>query len=92
MEGTLKERNSEMKMVWVVIGLIGAQLLGIDMGQLLSLLTNAQQHLSGQGSQAGGVNVGDFSLPALVGIYAWGRTKLKSLTPGGTVNDDLSGK
>lgn len=72
------ERNSEGKMIWVVIALIGAQLLGVDVGQILALLTSAQQHLeSSGGGNAVKLLGGDLSLPALAGLYAWNRTCLK---------------
>ena len=70
------ERNSEKQMVWAVIAILGCQLLGIDVGQLLGLVTEAKQHAD---QIAGGLDLADITLPGIVAIYAMGRTKLKTM-------------
>ena len=71
------ERNSEKQLTWAVVGIIGAQVLGVDVQQIISLITEAQQHAAHVNSQAGGLLSGDISLPALVGVYVWRRIGLK---------------
>lgn len=70
------ERNSEKQMVWVVIAILGAQVLGIDVGQLFGLVTEAKQHAD---QITGSLALSDITLPGIVAIYAMGRTKLKTL-------------
>lgn len=75
------ERNSEMKMVWVVIAIVGAQLLGVDLQILqhvLETLAGTEQQL-GQlvGRPDGAGLTGSLTLPLLTGLYAFLRTDLK---------------
>ena len=78
-EATTKERLSERPLIWVVVAVLSANLLGIDLQQMLALAINAdkyiidlQQHLRGSG-----INVDTITLPALVGLYTWCRTEIK---------------
>lgn len=71
------ERNSEGKMVWAVIAIIGMQFLGVDIKEIIAMLSDIQQQAEAIQVRSHGLLSGDIALPALVGIYAWGRTKLK---------------
>jgi len=73
----MMERNSEGKMVWAVIAIIGMQFLGIDIKEIVAMLSDMQQQAETIQVKSNGLFSGDIALPALVGIYAWGRTKLK---------------
>lgn len=75
------ERNSEMKMVWAVIAIVGAQLLGVDLQSLqhvLEIIAGTEQQL-GQlvGRPDGPGLTGNLTLPLLTGLYAFLRTDLK---------------
>lgn len=80
------ERNSEMKMLWTIIAILGSQLLGINIGEMLSLLNL----ISGgslidtgtvlpaiQTSQTAASNGSPLAMVAVVGAYAWSRYKIK---------------
>lgn len=73
------ERNSEKMMTWVVIGLVGAQLLGVDVKGIIAALAGIHQSLdAATGGQASNALAGEISLPALAGVYIWNRTRLKA--------------
>lgn len=74
-----KERLSERPLTWVAVAVLSANLLGIDLQQMMAMAINAdkyiidlQQHLRGSG-----INVDTITLPALVGLYTWCRTEIK---------------
>jgi len=72
----MQERNSEHRIAWVVIALIGCQLLGIDIGQLIGHVQDAKTQLdAAQGALGDGT--GSLALAAISGLYTWGRIKLK---------------
>jgi len=73
----MMERNSEGKMVWAVIAIIGMQFLGVDIKEMIAMLSDIHQQAEAIQVRSHGLLSGDIGLPALVGIYAWGRTKLK---------------
>lgn len=69
------ETKSETKVIWAVIALLGAQLLGVDLGQVLAALSGVCQQVDAVKSQ--GIVTGDVALPILAGLYAHLRTDLK---------------
>lgn len=71
----MQERNSEMKMTWAVVVILGAHLLGVDVGQLVAMVSEVEQQA--KSGVAGSVLQGDLSLPAVVAAYIWSRTKVK---------------
>jgi len=77
----MTEQKSETRIIWVVIILIGAQLLGIDLQQLPALLAGIQQHADAVGQAIpavpGATGSGNITLPLLAGVYAWLRTDIK---------------
>lgn len=71
----MQERNSEMKMTWAVVVILGAHLLGVDVGQLVAMVSEVEQQA--KGGISGSVLQGDLSLPAVVAAYIWSRTRVK---------------
>lgn len=61
-------------MVWAVIAIVGMQFLGIDIKEIVAMLSDMQQQAETIQVKSHGLCSGDIALPALVGIYAWGRT------------------
>lgn len=71
----MQERNSEMRMTWAVVIILGAHLLGVDVGQLMAMVAEVDQQA--KNGVAGSILQGDLSLPAVVAAYIWSRTKVK---------------
>lgn len=81
------EKRSETKIIWVVVGIIGAQLLGVDAQVMMALLGTVSQHADAAAQVAGsaqdGSTVGNVTLPTLAGLYAYLRSELKKRREGG---------
>lgn len=71
------ERNSEMKMVWTVIVIVGAHVLGIDLHQISLWLDGVHQASEAVTGASNSLGTGDISLSLLTGLYAFNRTRLK---------------
>lgn len=85
------ERKSETKIIWVVVALIGAQLLGVDANVLISILGGVVPHAAEAADAAAsvpstGISAGNISLPVLAGLYAYLRSDLKKQREGGGQN------
>jgi len=83
----MPERNSERKMIWAVIIIVGAQLLGIDLQQLLALAVKANDAVTAAQATAGGVD-GNIALTVAAGLYTWCRTDIKKKRDGGKDGTD----
>ncbi len=84
----MEEKRSETKIIWVVIALLGAQLLGVDLQQVLAVLGGLQQHADVVGQALPTVQTtngsSNIALPVLAAIYAYLRTDIKKRRESGS--------
>lgn len=70
------ERNSEKSIVWAVIIIVGLKVLGVDVRQILAVITSAQD-AAAQVKATTGIGVDELVLGGAAGIYTWCRTRIK---------------
>lgn len=66
-----KERNSERTLVWLVVVIIGAKVLGLDIGQLLGQVKDISDQVKASGLSD------EMVLGIITAVYNWGRIKKK---------------
>lgn len=66
-----KERNSERTLVWLVVAIIGAKVLGLDIGQLLGQVKDVSDQIKASGLSD------EMVLGIITAVYNWGRIKKK---------------
>lgn len=70
------ERNSEKSIIWAVIIIVGLKVLGIDVKQIIAIISSAQD-AAAQVKASTGIGVDELVLGGAAGVYTWCRTRVK---------------
>lgn len=74
----MSERNSERTIIWAVIIIIGLRILGVDVKEILAIVSQANDAAE-QVRSATGIRIDELVLGGSAGLYTWCRTRLKEV-------------
>ena len=70
------ERNSEHKIVIIVVVVLALKVLGVDAATVMRLIGEAKE-LDAQVQASTGLNLGELGLVGIAAVYNWGRGRIK---------------